>query len=411
MSLWFVSALLISLALWFLLKPLLAKRDGDETPSGAGVEPLADRLAELERERTAGLVGEAEYAQAQRETEAAYEVFAADRTARAARDTSRTPVAAAVVVVATTIAAAVSYFYLSDGYRMLLAQKHATAMAEDFAAARAALGQRLEERPDDTEARLLLAASNYLAGDYAAAADEYRRADEFGALEDAGAWTQYADALLRSGGAARGGRALTALDGIPASDPEHQRALLFAGLLRFERGEYDRAIERWQNLLALVPADATESRQELQKLIAKAQSEAASSPQSSDQQLDNSSPDKTADPEAPAITVTVSLAAALQKSAAPGDTVFVYARALDGPPLPLSIARLTVADLPTEVRLDEGGAMAPGMSLAEFAQVEVVARVSKQGRAAPAAGDLVGTAAPVNVGDAVAIEISDVIKQ
>ncbi len=405
MSLWFVNALLVLVTLFALLKPLLdkspsAKRRGTRGHGAVG-NLLADRLAELKRERIAGLIGEDEYAQARHETELAYGACA-DDAGDPREAAQRTPAAAAVFVVAATLGAAVFYFYSSDGYRMMFAYRHAASVTAEFATVTAALERRLAEQPHDAEARLRLAEAKYLIGEYAAAAAEYRRADEVGALADTEAWLNYADALLRTGGAVRGERVLEALDKTLASEPGHRRALFFSGMLEFERGGHARATDYWRRLLALLPADAAESRHELSELIARAQTRAmrpaASTAGNTQQEA----------AQVGAITVTVSLSGALQ--AAPGDTVFVYARALTGPPMPLAIVRLTVADLPAEVRLDDGNAMIAGLSLAAFGPVEVVARVSPQGQATPVAGDLIGVVSPVGIGERVAVEISDVIK-
>ena len=96
-----------------------------------------------------------------------------------------------------------------------------------------------------------------------------------------------------------------------------------------------------------------------------------------------------------ALRGTVSISPQLTSKAAPDDTVFVFARAAEGPPLPLAIARTRVRDLPYSFALDDSMAMNPAMSLSAFPKVVVTARVSKSGNAAPQAGDLQGASGPV----------------
>jgi cytochrome c-type biogenesis protein CcmH len=101
---------------------------------------------------------------------------------------------------------------------------------------------------------------------------------------------------------------------------------------------------------------------------------------------------------AAAIAGTVALAPALQGKVAPTDTVYIFARAAEGPRMPLAILRKQVRDLPVSFRLDDSMAMTPNLALSNFADIVVGARVSKSGNATPQSGDLEGVSAMVKVG-------------
>jgi cytochrome c-type biogenesis protein CcmH len=101
----------------------------------------------------------------------------------------------------------------------------------------------------------------------------------------------------------------------------------------------------------------------------------------------------------------VTLDAALAGRAAPDDTVFIFARAANGPRMPLAILRVKVRDLPYPFALDDSMAMAPQMKISAFAEVVVGARISKSGSATPAAGDLEG-ASPMVKPDARGINVT-----
>ncbi|WP_424798528.1 c-type cytochrome biogenesis protein CcmI/CycH, partial [Pseudomonas viridiflava] len=72
---------------------------------------------------------------------------------------------------------------------------------------------------------------------------------------------------------------------------------------------------------------------------------------------------------------------------------FIFARAFDGPPAPLAVKRITVAELPAEVELSDADAMMPQLKLSNFPQVQLVARVSRAGQ--PTTGEWVGRSQPL----------------
>ncbi|WP_425508025.1 c-type cytochrome biogenesis protein CcmI/CycH, partial [Tahibacter caeni] len=105
------------------------------------------------------------------------------------------------------------------------------------------------------------------------------------------------------------------------------------------------------------------------------------------------------------LTVTVSLDPALRDKAPAGASVFVFARAASGPPMPLAVQRLTVADLPAKVELTEAMGMLPTMKLSQFPEVVVGARVSTSGNAKAQSGDLQTLSAPLDVNSKAPIDL------
>ena len=103
-------------------------------------------------------------------------------------------------------------------------------------------------------------------------------------------------------------------------------------------------------------------------------------------------------PAAAGLKVKISLSPAVAKLAAPNDVVFIFARAAQGPRMPLAIVRKQVKDLPVTVILDDSVSMSPQMKLSTVPEVVVVARVSKSGTAGAQTGDLEGMSAPVKPG-------------
>ena len=99
-----------------------------------------------------------------------------------------------------------------------------------------------------------------------------------------------------------------------------------------------------------------------------------------------------------AISGTVSMAPSLAGKGSTTDTLFVFAREMNGPPMPVAIVRATRKDLPFSFRLDDSTSMMPSRKLSDAGMVVIVARISKSGQAMPQRGDLEGMSQPVKPG-------------
>jgi cytochrome c-type biogenesis protein CcmH len=177
-------------------------------------------------------------------------------------------------------------------------------------------------------------------------------------------------------------------------EPTHQRALWLLGISDFQRNDYAGAAKQWKILLPLLDPGskvAAAVKQELADAEARAGGRAAM-PAVADPAPASSA---AAAPDAVALDVTVKLDPKLAAKVEPSDTLFVFARAVGGPPMPLAVARLKAADLPAKVTLTDAMAMTPALTLSKFSKVDVVARISKTGNATPQAGDL--ESAPMEV--------------
>jgi hypothetical protein len=103
---------------------------------------------------------------------------------------------------------------------------------------------------------------------------------------------------------------------------------------------------------------------------------------------------------------TVMLDPALRAGLAGDETVYIFARALNGPRMPLAVLRRQVSDLPLEFELDDSMAMTPEVRLSGFNDVIVGARISASGSAAASAGDLEGFSGVVQTRDAGSITVT-----
>jgi cytochrome c-type biogenesis protein CcmH len=183
------------------------------------------------------------------------------------------------------------------------------------------------------------------------------------------------------------------------ADPGNLKALALAGSAAFERKDYAAAIAHWSRARQLGPAEG-EFAQGLERGIADARAAAGPAALVATQPV---APGGTAAASAPAspgggLRGRISLAPSLAAKVLPGDTLFVFARAAEGPRIPLAILRRSAAELPLDFKLDDSMAMSPELKLSNFAQVVVGARISRSGDAMPASGDLEGSSAVLGNG-------------
>jgi cytochrome c-type biogenesis protein CcmH len=164
------------------------------------------------------------------------------------------------------------------------------------------------------------------------------------------------------------------------ADPAEVTSLGLLGIAAYESGQFQQAIGHWQQLVAVLPVEDP-SRQAIQGGIDRAR-----------EQLGVPATDAVS-AASQGLTVRVALADELQAKVQPGDSVFIFARAVSGPPMPLAVKRLTVADLPAEVSLSDSDAMMPQLKISGFEQVQLVARISRSGNAT--AGEWIGSSQPL----------------
>lgn len=188
-------------------------------------------------------------------------------------------------------------------------------------------------------------------------------------------------------------------------DPNHQKALWLAGTGLFERGDFAGAIEYWSHLRDILPP-GSEDIEVMHANIAEAENyrqrqlagEFGKSPAQQAFPEGQTAKAQTAAAGSVRVSGQVSISSELMARAAAGDTLFVFARAVNGPPMPLAIVRAKAGELPLEFSLDESMAMMPSMSMANYSQVVVGARISRSGNAMPQSGDLQGSSGAVAVG-------------
>jgi cytochrome c-type biogenesis protein CcmH len=389
---WSIAALLAAVALAFVLPALLGRRraTGAATPHAVNVAIHRDQLKELDADLAAGTLSPEQRDEARREIE--QRLLDDVRTGDGTRATPAAGRRTAIAVAAAVPVAAI-LLYLAVGNPAALAPGAAT--RDDHAITREQiegmverLAERIKENPDDVKGWAMLGRSYAVLDRYADAVAAYANAVKR-SEPDAQLLADYADALAMAQGRHLQGEPERLIAQALKVDPHNVKALMLAGAVAFEKKDFKGAIAHWRKILEVVPPDS-DMADSIRDSIADAQALAGAKP-----------PAKTATAPAASrgkVTGRVSLAQGLAARAAPTDTVFIFARAPGGPPLPLAVLRKQVQDLPLEFTLDDSMAMAPSLKLSYFAEVVIGARVSRSGGATPQSGDLQGLSQLVKVG-------------
>jgi len=246
----------------------------------------------------------------------------------------------------------------------------------------AGLAAKLQEEPENAEGWFMLGRSYMSMGRYSEAANAFKRAHDLVGDEPT-VMLRYADALAMAQGGRIAGEPFELIKRALQLKPEDTTGLWLAGLGYEEQGQYEQAVQHWRKLEAMMQNDPA-SLNEVRNLIARAEQKLGSTVKV------ETAPAKPAAASSVALKVNVSLDAALKDKVSAEDTVFIFARAMEGPPMPLAAVRKQVRDLPLTVTLDDSMAMMPQMKLSNYAKVLVGARISKAGTVTAQSGDLTG---------------------
>src|SRR5438552_13551219 len=408
---WSLAALLIAATLALLLRPLLRARHVAAAPDtdAAAISVYRDQKQALDAECADGVITPAERDAAV--TELARRLGDEVTAVRSARTDQRVERRAWVVATALLVliptAAVVLYSRLGNP----AAQDAATVAADarnphEVADTRIvamvdSLAQRLQSRPDDAEGWLLLARSYQALGRFREAADAYAHADAF-VSTNAALLADYADVLAMAQGRTLAGKPAALAQRALAIDPNHRKALALAATAALEARDLDGALAYWRRLLAQFPQASDDAKQvtEIIAEIESAQREGKGVPVAGDSAPRREARALVTPPAAATIAGRVDISPALATKVALTDTVFIFARAVDGPRVPLAVLRIAAKDLPKEFTLDDSMGMAPGAKLSGAAAVIVEARISRSGNALPQSGDFSGRSAPIKPGAA-----------
>lgn len=248
------------------------------------------------------------------------------------------------------------------------------------------LEKKLEANPTDVDGWKLLGKSYLTIGEFSNAKRALMRAYAL-KKDDPDVLAQLAEATAMERSGDLSGEASQYLDDALALNPDHQQSRWLKAIASQQAGNHEDAITRFEALRAGV-ADNASAQASIDEMIAQSKQAMGLSVESADSTTQASQTETDGSNNTGAsLSITVNLADNVKAKTDPGDSVFIFARASNGPPMPLAVSRHTVNDLPITVVLDDSMAMIPAMTLSTFPSVTVGARVSKSGNAIAQPGD------------------------
>lgn len=409
----FFAALMLVAALAFVLVPLLRGRAATDA-----ADETRRKLKALETAKADGILTAEEYVA--KRTALGEELLAAAPTTAMRRQSAFY----SALAVALLLPAAAILLYRELGAPAALDPANLVARAGEESeghggnidAAIAQLAEKMKQDPGNAEGWTLLGRAYKSTQRFTLARDALKRAHDL-APDDGDIAVDYAEAIVLAGTDRRiQGEALALIGQAIKANPQNQKGLWLAGIADSQAGKYDDAIAKWNTLLPLLPPDsdvATSIREQIAQAQALRDGKPMPAPAVAgpNPAAPNTADDKQENTSGPHISVRVALDPKLKDKVAPGDTLFVFAKAASGPPMPLAIAKLTAAQLPASVVLTDAMSMMPQMKLSTFPQIIVGARISKSGQAIAQSGDLQTLSAPLpnTRGEPVELTIDQVV--
>ena len=412
MTLWLLmAAITLAAALW-LTRPLWQRHSQRGVArTAANVAAYSSRLSELDADIAAGVLPADEAAAIQQEMDTRLLADASATAQTVASSTEGRRFGALALLLALTLPVFAGLWYWQAG-SWRTAEQIATAPVDggtpssvEIEAMVAKLAARLEARPDDAEGFSMLGRSYFVMNRYEDSAKAYGKANELNKGSNADWLVSEGEALALARDRDLLGRPAQLFEAALALEPGYGKAIWYGSLADAQGGNFARAAGRLQQLLSQDLPDelktmVTARLGELHELSGGAVSAAAAAP----------AKPASAASAGTQLSVQITLAAALAGKLPANATLFVFAKAAQGPPMPLAVQKLPGAKLPLTITLDDSMGMTPAMKLSQFERYLVTARYSASGSAPATSGDLEGSAeAARDTTKPVLIEINRVV--
>lgn len=406
---WIIAAILIVITTMVILRVMR----GQKTRSGEDIQNLRvalyqDNLREIEIEFQTGQVdpdqienvkSELELSLLQESHQNSENTFAGED-----HDAYSNKILISVVSLIIAVMSIILYFYLGSPEVIELRNIDYADIAENADNPQSLretvplLERHLQRNPQDANGLFFLASTYVALSEHENAVATFERLYQLTG-DNPQVMMAYVDALIRVNDGSFTDLATGLIHKVLALQPDNYSARLYAGLAAEERGEYSTAIDHFNRLLPILQ-DNPQLLQTVNVLITRNKmflEQQGGTPQSAGTEAI----------QAPlaSVDLRIVLSAEVADQVMPEDTLFIYAQAVEGSPMPLAVIRRQAGELPLEVTIDDSMAMIPDHKLGNYETVRVQARISRTGNAEVSSGDIVGINESVEVATEEVIEI------
>lgn len=266
---WLSLALLVVLALVFVLQPIVFYRRRVPT-NNRRVQNLStyrSRLKELEQERDDGMLDESAFETLRDELELSMlrDVDPDEEQGSESRRGGKPLLVAMTVLLCLSIPLGAFYLYSGLGSQQALAEFRSMQQMgnggdvtrQDVEEMVKGLRERLENEPDNTQGWAMLARSYMQLERHEDAADAYRglakAMSQTGEGEPASAWGLRAQALFVANQGQVTDAVEAAIEEARSRNPDEINALSLIGIQAFRAGDFREAVKHWERILEVAP--------------------------------------------------------------------------------------------------------------------------------------------------------------
>ena len=418
---WIFAALMLVVALFFCLLPVFRyhKNKLHDLRNSMNIHIHQENLDELEEEFRNGAIDHNEFESARQEIQFGLVNDIIDGVSENDYDITQRPFKTILTIMLVFPVAIITAYLVLGDINMVAhtpKQDNQEALVNDAHSVEdmvTNLSTRLEQQPEDIEGWKMLARSYLVMDRHLDAVYAYRNARKY-AGNDPGILADLSEALILANNNQLTDEVEDLIRLSLQANPDEPKALWIAGYGNYELGNLTKTLEFWERLLNVLQPGSSEYNtlneniKQIRQHVAFANNNSNTSQFTANTEEQSSSLNTTrqADQQYSSVDVHVSIDKKLMEQLEPDDTVFIFARAKDGPRMPLAIARKKAKDLPLRVTLDDSMSMSPGMTLSAFDEIIIGARVSKSGQALPSSGDFSGTTETIATKEVTGVKVT-----